>query len=73
LENATGFDKDNWPDMADPKFWSKHLPTLRLQALLEDVAQITIGVTRDTRRKGDLPTSVSITTERNNHETVHIT
>src|ERR1700756_245323 len=20
LENATGFDKDNWPDMADPRF-----------------------------------------------------
>jgi len=34
LENATGFDKDNWPDMADPKFGVKHLPTLRLQALL---------------------------------------
>ena len=28
--------------------------------------------TRDTRRKADLPTSISITTERNNHETVHI-
>ena len=22
LENATGFDKDNWPDMADPTFGS---------------------------------------------------
>ena len=22
LENATGFDKDNWPDMADPAFGS---------------------------------------------------
>ncbi|PIR39818.1 MAG: photosystem reaction center subunit H [Alphaproteobacteria bacterium CG11_big_fil_rev_8_21_14_0_20_39_49] len=22
LENAEGFDKDNWPDMADPKFRS---------------------------------------------------
>jgi sporulation protein YlmC with PRC-barrel domain len=23
LENAPSFDKDNWPDMADPSFWTK--------------------------------------------------
>src|SRR5215472_13278682 len=25
LENAPGFDKDNWPDMADPSLWNEDL------------------------------------------------
>ena len=33
LENATGFDKDNWPDMADPRFGTA-LQALRLHTLL---------------------------------------
>ena len=34
LENAPGFDKDNWPNMADSSLGNQHLQTLWLHSLL---------------------------------------
>jgi len=36
LENAPGFDKDNWPDMAEPSWGNPDLRLLRTKALLGD-------------------------------------
>jgi sporulation protein YlmC with PRC-barrel domain len=38
LENATGFDKDNWPDMADPKFGANVYRHYGYKPYWEDVA-----------------------------------
>ena len=38
LENATGFDKDNWPDMADPRFGSDIYRHYGYKPYWEDVA-----------------------------------
>jgi sporulation protein YlmC with PRC-barrel domain len=38
LENATGFDKDNWPDMADPKFGANIYRYYGYKPYWEDVA-----------------------------------
>jgi sporulation protein YlmC with PRC-barrel domain len=38
LENATGFDKDNWPDMADPKFGANIYRHYGYKPYWEDVA-----------------------------------
>ena len=38
LENATGFDKDNWPNMADPTFGSTLYRHYGLKPYWEDVA-----------------------------------
>jgi sporulation protein YlmC with PRC-barrel domain len=38
LERATGFDKDNWPDMADPTFGSRLYRQYGYKPYWEDVA-----------------------------------
>jgi sporulation protein YlmC with PRC-barrel domain len=38
LENATGFDKDNWPDMADPTFGTTIYQHYGYKPYWEDVA-----------------------------------
>jgi sporulation protein YlmC with PRC-barrel domain len=38
LENATGFDKDNWPNMADPSFGSTLYRHYGLKPYWEDAA-----------------------------------
>jgi sporulation protein YlmC with PRC-barrel domain len=38
LENATGFDKDNWPDMADPTFGTSIYRHYGYKPYWEDVA-----------------------------------
>ena len=38
LENATGFDKDNWPDMADPSFGTDLYRHYGYKPYWEDVA-----------------------------------
>jgi sporulation protein YlmC with PRC-barrel domain len=38
LENAPGFDKDNWPDMADPKFGANIYRHYGYKPYWEDVA-----------------------------------
>lgn len=38
LENATGFDKDNWPNMADPKFGANIYRYYGCKPYWEDVA-----------------------------------
>lgn len=38
LENATGFDKDNWPDMADPRFGTTIYKHYGYKPYWEDVA-----------------------------------
>ena len=38
LENATGFDKDNWPDMADPRFGKSVYQHYGYKPYWEDVA-----------------------------------
>ena len=38
LENATGFDKDNWPDMADPRFGADIYRHYGYKPYWEDVA-----------------------------------
>ncbi len=38
LENATGFDKDNWPDMADPRFGTDIYRHYGYKPYWEDVA-----------------------------------
>jgi sporulation protein YlmC with PRC-barrel domain len=38
LENATGFDKDNWPNMADPAFGSTLYSHYGFKPYWEDVA-----------------------------------
>jgi sporulation protein YlmC with PRC-barrel domain len=38
LENAPGFDKDNWPDMADPKFGANIYHHYGYKPYWEDVA-----------------------------------
>jgi hypothetical protein len=38
LENATGFDKDNWPNMADPKFGADIYRHYGYKPYWEDVA-----------------------------------
>ena len=38
LENATGFDKDNWPDMADPAFGTNVYRHYGYKPYWEDVA-----------------------------------
>jgi sporulation protein YlmC with PRC-barrel domain len=38
LENANGFDKDNWPDMADPRFGTSIYQHYGYRPYWEDVA-----------------------------------
>jgi len=38
LENANGFDKDNWPDMADPRFGTSIYQHYGFKPYWEDVA-----------------------------------
>jgi hypothetical protein len=40
LENATGFDKDNWPDMADPRFDTTIYQHYGYKPYWEDVAYV---------------------------------
>ena len=42
LENATGFDKDNWPNMADPKFGADIYRHYGYKPYWEDVASFRI-------------------------------